>query len=388
MDSSRRILTVNSGSSSIKFSIYSLPAEQLEIAGSLSRIGRNSGSFQIKDGRGEAIHNEQLEITDHAAALKTLLDWLGRSAKPNAIGHRIVHGGPKYTAPEIVTPELIATLKALAPLAPNHLPREITAIEAIDKTYPETTQVACFDTAFHRGMPEVAKVYALPESARSDGIVQRYGFHGLSYEYIAGELHRIGSGKGRVIVCHLGNGASMAALRDGKSIETTMGFTPTGGIVMSTRCGDIDPEVVLYLIEEKHLDAAAVRDALTASGGMLGLSGSSGDMQDLHRRENTCAKAALAVEVFCYSARKALGSLAAALGGLDTLVFTGGIGENDADVRGRICKGLDFLGIRIDSRQNAGGDAIISEESAQVQVRVMKTNEELMLARHTAALSG
>jgi acetate kinase len=167
-----------------------------------------------------------------------------------------------------------------------------------------------------------------------------------------------------------------------------MGFTPTGGIVMSTRCGDIDPEVVLYLIEEKHLDAAAVRDALTASGGMLGLSGSSGDMQDLHRRENTCAKAALAVEVFCYSARKALGSLAAALGGLDTLVFTGGIGENDADVRGRICKGLDFLGIRIDSRQNAGGDAIISEESAQVQVRVMKTNEELMLARHTAALSG
>ena len=388
MNSSRRILTVNSGSSSIKFSIYSLPAEQLEVSGSLSRIGRNNSSFQVKDGRGETIHNEQPAITDHAAALKTLLDWLGRSDKPNAIGHRIVHGGPKYTAPEIVTPELIATLKQLAPLAPNHLPREITAIEAIGKTYPETTQVACFDTAFHRGMPEVAKVYGLPESVRSDGIVQRYGFHGLSYEYIAGELHRIGSGKGRVIVCHLGNGASMAALRDGKSIETTMGFTPTGGIVMSTRCGDIDPEVVLYLVEEKHLDAAAVRDALTASGGMLGLSGSSGDMQDLHQRENTDPKAALAVEVFCYSARKALGSLAAVLGGLDTLVFTGGIGENDANVRGRICERLDFLGIRLDSRQNAGSDAIISEESAQVQVRVMKTNEELMIARHTAALSG
>jgi acetate kinase len=388
VNSSRRILTVNSGSSSIKFSIYSLPAEQLEVSGSLSRIGRNNSSFQVKDGRGETIHNEQPAITDHAAALKTLLDWLGRSDKPNAIGHRIVHGGPKYTAPEIVTPELIATLKQLAPLAPNHLPREITAIEAIGKTYPETTQVACFDTAFHRGMPEVAKVYGLPESVRSDGIVQRYGFHGLSYEYIAGELHRIGSGKGRVIVCHLGNGASMAALRDGKSIETTMGFTPTGGIVMSTRCGDIDPEVVLYLVEEKHLDAAAVRDALTASGGMLGLSGSSGDMQDLHQRENTDPKAALAVEVFCYSARKALGSLAAVLGGLDTLVFTGGIGENDANVRGRICERLDFLGIRLDSRQNAGSDAIISEESAQVQVRVMKTNEELMIARHTAALSG
>ena len=387
MDSSHRILTVNSGSSSIKFSIYSLPAEQLEISGSLSPIGQSSGSFQVKDGRGEKIHNHQLALTDHAAALKALLDWLGHTDRPDAIGHRIVHGGPKYTAPQVVTQELIATLKELAPLAPNHLPREIAAIEAIGKIYPDIMQVACFDTDFHHGMPEVARVYALPSSARSGGIIQRYGFHGLSYEYIAGELNRIGAGKARVIVCHLGNGASMAALRDGKSIETTMGFTATGGIVMSTRCGDIDPEVVLYLFEEKHLDAAAIRDALTASGGLLGLSGSSGDMQVLQKSKESDPRAALAVEVFCYSARKALGSLAAVLGGLDTLVFTGGIGENDAAVRRRICATLNFLGIRLDSRRNTASEAIISEEGAPVQVRVMKTNEELMIARHTAALS-
>ena len=388
MNSSRRILSINSGSSSLKFSVHRLPAEQLEISGSLSRIGQSSGSFQVKNGHGEKIHDDQLAIADHAAALKILLDSLGGSDKPDAIGHRVVHGGPQFTAPQIVNPDLLAALKALAPLAPNHLPREIAAIEAISRIYPATPQVACFDTAFHRGMPEVAQVYALPEPVRRDGMVQRYGFHGLSYEYIAGELERIGLGSGRAIVCHLGNGASMAALRDGKSVETSMGFTPTGGIVMSTRCGDIDPEAVLYLIEVKRLEPAAVRDALTSSGGLLGLSGSSGDMQDLHRKEASDPKAALAIAVFCYSARKALGALAAVLGGLDTIVFTGGIGENDAAVRGRICEGFGFLGIRLDSSRNAAGEAIISEDDARVMVRVMKTNEELMIARHTAALSG
>ena len=386
MDSAQRILTVNSGSSSVKFSIYLMPAEEREISGSLARIGQQSGSFLVKDARGKTIHDEKLPIAGHAAALQLLMDWMGRDKQADAIGHRIVHGGSKYAAPEFVTQQLIARLRELMPLAPNHLPREIAAIEAIAKMYPETKQAACFDTSFHRDMPDVAQIYALPESVRSEGVVLRYGFHGLSYEYITGELERLGAGKGRTIICHLGSGASMAAVRDGKSVETTMGFTPTGGIVMSTRCGDIDPEVVLYLIEAKGLDTAAVRDALTCSGGMLGVSGSSADMQDLHQKEDHDPKAAEAVAVFCHSARKALGALAAVLGGLDTLVFTGGIGENDAVIRRRICENLEFAGVRLDPRRNEAGEAVISKDGAPATIRVIKTNEELMIARHTARL--
>ena len=366
--------------------MYLLPAEEREISGSLSRIGHQDGSFQIKDARGKTIRDERLPLAGHAAALQALLDWMRPENRADAVGHRIVHGGPKYRAPEIVTPELITRLRELIPLAPNHLPREIAAIEAIAKIYPEMKQAACFDTSFHREMPEVAQIYALPQSVREEGVVLRYGFHGLSYEYISGELERLNAGKGRTIICHLGNGASLAALRDGKSVETTMGFTPTGGIVMGTRCGDIDPEVVLYLIEEKHLDTAAVRDALTSSGGMLGVSGSSGDMQDLHQKEDHDPRAAEAIAVFCYSARKALGSLAAVLGGLDTLVFTGGIGENDAIVRRRICENLEFAGVRLDSSRNEAGEDVISKDGAPATIRVMKTNEELMIARHTARL--
>jgi len=235
-------------------------------------------------------------------------------------------------------------------------------------------------------MPDVAQIYALPESVRRDGVLLRYGFHGLSYEYIAEELERVGAAKGRVIVCHLGNGASMAAIRDGKSIDTTMGFTPTGGLVMSTRCGDIDPEVILYLIEELKMDPKTARNTITLDAGMLGLSTTSGDMQDLHRREKEDPKAALAIAAFCYSARKALGALIAVLGGLDTLVFTGGIGENDAAVRRRICERFEFLGVRLDPPQNDSSAAVISASGAAATVRVMKTNEELTIARHTLRL--
>jgi acetate kinase len=381
-----RILTINSGSSSIKFSAYGFPGEQRELSGELSRIGHADGAFRIKDSRGALIFDQKPNLPDHPAALKILLNWLGERDKPDAIGHRIVHGGPDYRDPRMITLEVIQKLRALIPLAPNHLPREIEAVEAILRVYPETPQVACFDTAFHRSMPDVAQIYALPESVRNNGVLLRYGFHGLSYEYIAGELERMGAAKGRVIVCHLGNGASMAAMRDGKSIDTTMGFTPTGGLVMSTRCGDIDPEVMLYLMEEMKMDPKNARETITRDAGMLGLSTTSGDMQDLHRREKEDPKAALAIAVFCYSARKAFGALAAVLGGLDTLVFTGGIGENDAAVRLRICDGFEFLGVRLDPRQNESSADVISASGASAAVRVMKTNEELSIARHTARL--
>jgi acetate kinase len=381
-----RILTINSGSSSIKFSIYTFPGEQHELSGELSRIGQPDGAFRVRRAGGETVVDQKPALPDHAGAFKLLLDWLGEQTEPDAVGHRIVHGGPDYRDPQIVSPDVISRLRELIPLAPNHLPRELDAIELISRSYANVPQVGCFDTAFHRGMPEIAQVYALPESVRQEGVVLRYGFHGLSYEYICGELERLGAGKGRVIVCHLGNGASMAAIRDGRSVDTTMGFTPTGGLVMSTRCGDIDPEVVLYLIEELELEAKTVRDIITKHGGLMGLSHASADMQDLHRRERDDPKAALAIAVFCYNARKALGSLAAALGGLDTLVFTGGIGENDAAVRQRICEGLEFVGVRLDSAQNDLSAPVISAPGAPVSARVIKTNEELTIARHTSRL--
>jgi acetate kinase len=373
---SKRVLTINSGSSSIKFSVYGMPNESLDAAGSLSGIGAGSGSFRVKDGSGETPVDRSMRLPDHTQALEMLSGWLSKRAPPDAVGHRIVHGGTDYAAPAAVKPQLISALRRLVPLAPNHLPREIEAIEAIQRIYPAAAQVACFDTAFHRRMPAVAQLYALPESVRSKG-VQRYGFHGLSYEFIAGELGT----SGRTIVCHLGNGASMAAIRDGKSIETTMGFTPTGGLVMSTRSGDMDPEVVLYLIEELGLTPSAARDAITKNGGLVGISGA-GDMQELHRKAKQDPKAALAIEAFCYQARKFVGALSAVLGGLDTLVFTAGIGENDPITRARICENLDFLGVRIDSNRNASNSPVISEAGAPVKVRVMRTNEELMIARH------
>jgi acetate kinase len=355
-----RILVVNSGSSSIKFAVYRMPEEEREVSGSLSHIGQSQPAFLVT-----GVLNEPRAMPDHGAALRILVQWLNDRQKPDAVGHRIVHGGPRYSAPQRVTPQLISELRALAPLAPNHLPREIEALDQMTKLYPEAPQIACFDTAFHRRMPALAQLYALPEALRRDGMLQRYGFHGLSYEYICSELEKRNQRGGRTVICHLGNGASMAAVRDLQPIDTTMGFTPTGGIVMSTRCGDIDPEVVLYLIEEKKFSPGDVRSAITGQSGMLGISGRTGDMQELHARENVDPAARLAIDAFCYSACKAIGALAATLGGLDRIVFTGGIGENDAVVRQRICEDVGFLGA--------------------VRVDVIPTNEELMISRHTRA---
>jgi acetate kinase len=282
---------------------------------------------------------------------------------------------------------MVADLRALVPIDPNHLPQAIVAIEAVGRTYPAVPQVACFDTAFHSRMPRVARLYALPSRLVEEGII-RYGFHGLSYEYVMEKLRIIEpeAAAGRVVLAHLGNGASMAAVRGGVGIDTTMGFTPTGGLVMGTRSGDLDPNVPLYLLEERGLTPAEVSDLLNRRAGLLGVSGTSADMRDLLERELADGRAAEAIALFCYQAKKFLGALAASLGGLDDLVFTGGIGEHSATVRERVCEGLGFLGIRLDPDSNAAHARVVSSDASTVTVRVVPTDEDLMVARHTRRL--
>jgi acetate kinase len=385
-----RILTINSGSSSIKIALYQMErAETLILTGSIERIGLKGGLFCLVNGQGDSMVDQQLDLPDHDAAFKALLEWLqGHDALGQAIdavGHRLVHGGREYSHPHLVSPELVAALKEFVPLAPAHLPHEIKAIQAVSQCCPDLPQVACFDTAFHRHMPDVAQMYALPRHLRHAGII-RYGFHGLSYEYIIQELH-VEAGPeisdGRVIVAHLGNGASMAAVRRGRGIDTTMGFTPTGGLVMGTRSGDLDPGVILYLIQEGGMSPAAVDEMLNEHAGLVGVSGLSSSMKDLLAHEGEDSHAAEAVSLFCYQAKKFLGALVATLGGLDALVFTGGIGENAPAVRWRICDGLEILRIRLDPNRNDVNAPVISRDDSPVSVRVMHTNEALMIARHT-----
>ncbi len=386
------ILTMNSGSSSIKFSLYRIGKNESRVLeGELAGIGLSNGSFQVEDDEGKRLISRELSLRDHEAALKTLFDWLrdheiGKDL--NAVGHRLVHGGKVHMTPQWVSPVLMEDLKGLIPLAPDHLPDEMKALEAVHRHFPDLPQVVCFDTAFHGGMPEVARRYALPGSVTREGL-QRYGFHGLSYEFIVRELDREtekGRASGKLIIAHLGNGASMAAIEDGRGVDTTMGLTPAGGLVMSTRSGDLDPGAVVYLLRQKHMTPEAVNSLINHRAGLLGISGISGDMQDLLAREGADARAALAVDIFCYQARKFVGALAAALGGLHTLVFTGGIGENAAPIRERICSPLGFLGICLDRELNRNHSPIISKKGGPVTVRVMKTNEELMIARHTREL--
>lgn len=389
----RRLLSVNSGSSSVKFAVFQAASDSLTLAcaGALDRIGQSGGRLVVRDGGGRALHDESAASPDHAAALKHILAWLDEQPggrRLDAAGHRIVHGGALYARPQLVTPDVLAGLNGLIPLAPEHLPNEIAAIEALAKEYPHLSQVACFDTSFHRYMPRVAQLVGLPRTLLDEGIV-RYGFHGLSYEYILSELAReFGAevARGRIVIAHLGNGSSMAAVAGGRSQDTTMGFTPLGGIVMGTRPGDLDPGVLLYLLHSKHMSPAALARLCNQESGLLGVSGITSDMRDLLSRAASDPHAAEAIHLYCYTARKALGGLAVALGGLDTLVFTAGIGENAAAIRWRIAEGLQLLGIELDAARNESNAPVISTDASRVTVRVMKTNEELMIARHTNAL--
>jgi len=381
-----QILTINGGSSSIKFALYAaVKPLKRGLYGTVDRIGLNGTNltFHYADGKPEA--SRKLIAVDHKSAANSMLDWLETEpdfASVEAVGHRVVHG-MKHTEPEIVTPELLAELHRISPYDPDHLPREIELIEAFRQRHPKLLQLACFDTAFHQTMPRVAKLLPIPRRFAAKGI-QRYGFHGLSYAYLMEELARLGdpaATKGRVILAHLGNGASLAAVRDGKSIDTSMGFTPTAGLVMSTRSGDLDPGLAPYLARTEQMTTQQFYDMVNHQSGLLGVSETSSDMRDLLDHEKTDERAAEAVTLFCYQAKKWIGSFAAALGGLDTVVFSGGIGENALPVRARICEGLDFLGIELDESRNAEAAPVISNNTSRVTVRVICTDEELMIAR-------
>ncbi len=384
-----RVLTINSGSSSLKFALFEMGEGERRLRhGLIERIGLGRGRFRAADEAGATVVQQEVAVPDHAAALETLLSWL-QEQEVAAVGHRVVHGGPKHLHPEPVTPELLALLRDLIPLAPDHLPQEIAAMEALLRSYPQARQVACFDTSFHRCMPRLAQLYGLPRALAEEGVL-RYGFHGLSCEYLIGELQAQAgeAARGRVVIAHLGNGASMVALREACSVEVSMGFTPTSGLVMSTRCGDIDPSIVLYLIEARGMTPAEVRELLNRRSGLLGVSGETSDMKDLLAREATDPQAAEAVALFCYQARKYLGELVAVLGGLDTLIFSGGIGEHARPIRARICEGFAYLGVALDADRNAVDAPVISVEGAPVTVRVMPTDEERMIARHTYRVLG
>jgi acetate kinase len=384
-----RILTINSGSSSLKFALYVLePTEQLLLHGSAQRIGLGTGLFQVMNADGERLIEQHDSLRDHDAAIHRLIQWLGRYDPDHSVGgvgHRVVHGGTLYLQPQLITSKLVTDLSDLLPLAPDHLPHELKAIKALMRRYPELKQVACFDTSFHRSMPHLAQIFPLPRHLQSEGVI-RYGFHGLSYEYIMKALaqeEKNGEADGRVIIAHLGNGASMVAVHHGESVDTTMGLTPTGGLVMGTRSGDLDPGVILYLLEVEHIRSETIDHILNKQSGLLGVSSLTSDMKVLLEKEEEDPNAAEAVNLFCYQAKKYLGALVAVLGGLDTLIFTGGIGENSPAIRWRICQNMGFLGIQLDANLNDSNAAIVSHAEHPVTVRVMKTNEELMIARHT-----
>ena len=382
------ILAINGGSSSIKFALYAA-VEPLKrgLHGTVDRIGMAGTNLTFHDANGKRQTSRKLIAADHISAANSLLDWLETQpvfASVKAVGHRVVHG-MKHTKPEIVTPELLTELHRISPYDPDHLPREIELIEAFRQRHPKLSQLACFDTAFHQTMPRVAKLLPIPRRFDAKGI-QRYGFHGLSYAYLMEELVRLcdpAAKTGRVILAHLGNGASLAAVREGKSIDTSMGFTPTAGLVMSTRSGDLDPGLAPYLSRTEKMTTPQFYKMVNHESGLIGISETSSDMRDLLAQEASDVRAAEAVALFCYQAKKWVGSFAAALGGLDTLVFAGGIGENAPLVRARVCDGLDFLGINLNESSNAHGGAVISADASRVTVRVIRTDEELMIARST-----
>jgi acetate kinase len=384
------VLAINGGSSSIKFALYQAGGGRRRLEGKLDRIGLSGTNLAVHDPSGQLRSALPMKAADHGAAAVFLMEWL--EAQPGfaaiaAVGHRVVHG-MAHSEPERITPALLAELHRTTPYDPDHLPREIELIRAIRRRHPRLPQVACFDTAFHRTMPRVAKLLPIPRRYTTRGM-QRYGFHGLSYAYLMEELGRLGdpaARKGRVILAHLGNGASLAAVRDGKSLDTSMGFTPAAGLVMSTRSGDLDPGLLSFLSRTRKMTSWQFEQMVNHQSGLLGVSETSSDMRDLLAREGRDVRAAEAVALFCYQAKKWIGSFAAALGGVDTLVFSAGIGENCPPVRRRICAGLGFLGIELNPARNRKNAPRISSAASRVTVRVIHTDEERMIARSVTRL--
>jgi acetate kinase len=386
------IFVVNGGSSSIKFAIFEVERTiQKILVGKIERIGLPMATLHITSPIQTHNLSKIIQAPDYSAAIEILMSWMREYQKKSpisAIGHRIVHGGSKYRKPQVVTAEMIEELRQFVFFDPEHLTGEIELIKQIYRHFPKIPQIACFDTAFHQEMPRIAQLLPIPRHYEKIGL-RRYGFHGLSYEYLMDKLAQIAGAKeakGRIVLAHLGNGASLAAVHGGRSIDTSMGFTPIAGIPMSTRTGDLDPGIVLYLANKEGVNAKVFNNIVNFKSGLLGVSEISSDMRELLDCEKNDIRAREAIELFCYQIKKWVGAFAAALGGLDTLVFAGGIGENAPRIRARICAGLEFLGVQIDEDLNKGGKNLISSKSGQVKVRVIQTDEEVVIAKAAASL--
>ena len=380
------VLTLNVGSSSLKFSVFTIGgAVEPWLSGKFDQVGRSETRFELKDTAG-AVHSKAIGPTSQRAAAEFLferLDELVGLAQLKAIGLRVVHGGPRYRRPAPIDGEMIEYLRQIRAFAPEHLPAELEVIESCRTRFPTVPLIACFDTGFHHGMPVVARILPIPRRFAAKG-VERFGFHGLSYSFLLDELERqagAAAARGRLVLAHLGNGASLAAVHNGQSIDTSMGFTPAAGVPMGTRSGDLDPGLVLYLAQTEGMDAVAFDRMVNHESGLLGVSETSSDMRELLERETGDSRAAEALALFCYRVKKTIGAFAAALGGLDTLVFTGGVGENSATIRERICDGLDFLGVDLDPAANEAGDPLISSPRNRVAVRVVRTDEEAVIVK-------
>ena len=388
------VLTLNAGSSSLKFALFDADSPLSKIvSGAITGIGSTLAMFTLKDMAGEPLERAAVSALDPVSGLAYLLDRLKAMVGSSgfaAVGHRLVHGGPRYRDPQRVDSTMLAELRRISAFNPVHLPCEIALMEMIAAKFPQTVQVACFDTAFHSQMPRVAKMLAIPRRYEAMG-VQRYGFHGLSYAGLMEEVERVAgteAAKGRVILAHLGQGSSMAAVRGGQGIDTSMGFTPAAGLMMGTRSGDLDPGLISFLAHTERMSPAGFDHMINRESGLLGVSETSSDMQELLAHEAGDVRAAEAVALFCYQAKKLIGAYAATLGGLDTLVFSGGIGENAPVVRARVCQRLEFLGLALDAPRNAANEAVISSDASRVVVRVILANEERVIARSVCSLLG
>lgn len=383
------ILTINCGSSSIKFALFEVTSLRRIFEGKIERIGHSEARFIVrKISVAETISNPVM-ATDHAMAATLLIDWCQQNLNSDmliAVAHRIVHGGPDYWQTQRITPNMMDELRGLARFSPMHLPAELMMIEAFENGNPQLIQFACFDTAFHHDMPQVAKMLPIPRRYQTQGI-HRYGFHGLSYAYLLHELERLAGveiARGRIVFAHLGNGASMAAVREKRPIDTSMGLTPAAGLVMGTRSGDLDPGLFSFLADSENMTAEQFNHMVNYESGLLGLSETSADMHDLLALGTEDIRASEAVALFCYQAKKCIGAYTAAIGGLDTLVFSGGIGENSAEIRARICEGLEFMGIQLDSNLNVANAAVVSSSHGKVEIRVIPTDEEWMMAHNVS----
>jgi acetate kinase len=382
------VLALNSGSSSLKFGLYRIVSSipKMILSGEAESIGEHQGKFWTKDGNGEILISEPREFGNQQDAFARIRSFLeGRQdIRPAAVGHRVVHGGPTLRRHCLIDDSVLRQIEAATAYAPLHNPPALSVIRTAQENFPQLPQVACFDTAFHVGMPDVARTLPIPLALRSDGI-QRYGFHGLSCESI---MRQLGDSRpDRLIIAHLGNGASVTAVKNGSSVDTSMGLTPTGGVIMGTRCGDLDPGVLVYLVREKSFDAARLETIVDHDSGLVGISGIDGDIRHLHEASAKSTDARLAIKMFCYSVRKHVAGMIAALDGAGLLVFTGGIGEHDAEVRAEICHGLSWFGVALDRRRNQSSEECVSDPTSRCSVRVLPSEEDEQIAIHTGALA-